>query len=219
VKKILFGAALAAVVLVPVASASRPHRVKLAVVALPRSALGSAGRSLTLSRNSGVVSNADASNNSVAGKSDTFSKLGRITGYGLTYGDRYNGRPGVTEISTEVDEYKSAADAQEGLAFWRKDDPKFTVLKPYGYPVSVETLKARKIGTHRFAEATTITVPNAAPLALVDEQFTDGPYVLRVDVAAGSLSAAARLAGKLAPPLDHRLRLAEIGHLRGKPVK
>jgi len=43
--------------------------------------------------------------------------------------------------------------------------------------------------------------------------------VLNVDVGAGSLSAAAGTASKLARTLDHRLRLAEAGHLRGKPVK
>jgi hypothetical protein len=93
------------------------------------------------------------------------------------------------------------------------------VLKPYGLAVVVKTVKAPRVGTHRFAEGTSFTVPNAAPVAFVDERFTDGRYVLNVDVGADSLSAAAGTASKLARTLDHRLRLAEAGNLRGKPVK
>ena len=135
------------------------------------------------------------------------------------YGDRYSGRSGVTEVTTGVDEYKTAGDAKRGLTFWKKDDPKITVLNPYGLPVAVKAIKPGKIGTSRFAEGTTITVPGAAPLALVDEQFTDGRYVLQAKVAAGSLSAAASVSRKLARTLDQRLRLAEAGQLRGKAVK
>jgi hypothetical protein len=81
VKKFLLVAALAATVLVPAASAGTSHRVKLALVALPKSALGKSGRSLAVSRdNSGVVSNADASNNSITATASTFRKLGRVTG-------------------------------------------------------------------------------------------------------------------------------------------
>ena len=219
-KRGLFVAALAAVVLVvPAAAAAHVPRVRLAVVSLPKAALGTVGRSLALSRDSGVVDNGDAANNSVAAKPTTFDRLGRITGYALTYGDRYSGGSGVTEISTGVDEYKTSADARRGLAFWRNDDPKITVLEPYGLAVTAKALKAASVGKRRFAEGVTFTVPNAAPLAHVDEQFTDGRYVLHVDVAAGSLSAAAGVAAKLARALEHRLRLAETGHLRGKPVK
>jgi hypothetical protein len=221
VKKVPFAAALvAAALVVPAASASHAHRVKLSIVVLPKSALGAAGHSLAVSRdNSGIVSNAQASNDSFAGKASTFSKLGRITGYGLSYGDPYSGGAGVTLIATGVDQYKSSADAKRGLAFWQKDDPKIAALAAYGLPLTVKAVKAAKVGTRRFAEGSTYGVPGAAPAALVDEQFTDGRYVLKVDVAAASLSAATRLADRLARPLDHRLRLAEAGHLRGKPVK
>jgi opacity protein-like surface antigen len=219
VKKILLGVVLVAAVLAPAASASQSHRVKLAVVVLPKSALGAAGGSLAVSPDSAVISNLAASASAISSTASTFDDLGRITGYALTYGDQYSGRAGITEISTSVDKYKTSAAAKRGLAFWRKDDPKITVFQPYGLPVTVKALKTTKVGTRRFAEGTTITVPPAAALNLVDEHFTDGRYELRVSVAAGSLSAAADLAGKLARKLDHRLRLAEAGRLRGKPVK
>jgi hypothetical protein len=218
-KKVLVIGLLAAMVFAPAASARPSQRVKLAVVVLPKPALGKAGRSLALARGSGVVSNAAAPNDSITATADTFAKLGRVTGYVLTYGDRYSGRAGVTEITTGVEQYKSSAAAKRGLAFWKSDDPKITVLKPYGLDVAVKAMKAPRIGTHRFAAGTTFTVPNAAPVAFVDERFTDGRYVLDVKVAAGSLSAAVGPAAKLARSLDHRLRLAEAGKLRGKPVK
>jgi hypothetical protein len=219
VKKILLGVVLAAAVLAPAASASRSHRVKLALVVLPKSALGAAGRSFAVSPESGVVSNLVAAGNSVSAQPDTFDRLGRLSGYELSYGDRFSGRSGVTAIWTGIDKYKTPAGAKRGLAFWRKDDPKITVLKTYGLAVSVKAMKVAKVGSRRFAEGSTITVPNAVPLSVVDEQFTDGRYVLHVDVAAESLSAAAHLAGKLARVLDHRLRLAQAGRLHGKPVK
>ena len=218
-KKILLAALVAAVVLVPGASARTLHHVRLAVVVLPKSALGTAGRPLALARGSGVISNAKAPNNSYTATASTFAKLGRVTGYALTYGDRYSGRTGVTELTTGVDEYKSSVDARRGLAFWKKDDPRITVLKPYGLAVVVKVMKAPRVGTHRFAEGTSFTIPNGAPVSFVDERFTDGRYVLDVQVGAGSLSAAAGTAGKLARTLDHRLRLAEAGKLYGKPVK
>lgn len=218
-RKILLGVALVAAVLAPAASASRSHRVKLAVVTLPKSALGVAGRSLAVSPNSGGVSNAGATNKSISAGPRTFDKFGRITGYDLSYGDPYSGGSGITAIETGVDKYKTSAGAKRGLAFWRKDDPKINVLGPYGVAVTVKALKPSKIGTRRFAEAATYAIPNAAPVTLVDEQFTDGRYVLQVDVGAGSLSAAFHLAGKLARTLDRRLRLAEAGQLGGKPVK
>lgn len=214
----LLVASLAGLLLAPAAPASRSHSVRLAIVALPKSALGSAGRPLKLSPDSGVVSNADASS-SITANPDTFSKLGRVTGYALIYGDAYSGRPGVTQISTGVDQYKTAGGAKRGLAFSKQDDPKITVLEAYGLPVAVKALKAANVGTRRFAEGVVITVPNSAPIASVDEQFTEGRYVLKVDVAAGSLSAAGGVAAKLARTLDHRLRRAEAGRLRGKPVK
>lgn len=218
-KRVLLVGALAAAVLVPAASASSSHRVKLSVVVLPKSALGSAALGLAVSRDSGVISNEKAANNSITGDGNTFLELGRITGYGLSYGDRFSGGHGVTEITTAIDKYKTSAAARRGLAFWRRDDAKITVLQPYGLAVSARSLSVPKVGTHHFAEGTTFTVPNAATVAYVDEQFTDGRYVLRAEVAAGSVSTAAHVAAKLSAKLEHRLRQAEKGRLRGKPVK
>ena len=59
-KKVLLGAALAALTLVPAASASRAHRVNLALVPLSKSLIGPAASSFSLAYDSGKVSNANA---------------------------------------------------------------------------------------------------------------------------------------------------------------
>jgi hypothetical protein len=215
----LLSATIAAAVLVPTASASSPHRVKLPLVPLPKSALGAAGKSLALTHDSGVVSNASAASNSSSGTPNSFKKLGRVTGYDLTYGDPFRAGTGVTEIASGVEQYKTAADAKKGLAFWRKDDAQITSLEQYGITVALKAVKPPAIGTRRFGWGTTLTFPNIAPIASVDEQVADGTYVLDVQVAAGSLSAASHLASKLMRTLDQRLGQAEKGRLRGKPVK
>ena len=212
--------ALAFAVLVPTASAGTPHRVKLSLVPLPKSALGAAGRPLALTHVAGVVSNAAAANNSTSGTTAMFKSLGRVTGYDLTYGDPFTGGAGVTQIASGIEQYKTSTGAKKGLAFWRKDDAaQVTSLHQYGIGVTLKVVKVPAVGTGRFGYGTTFTLPNLAPIVGVDEQAVDGKYVLDVSVSGGSLSAASHLASKLLRTLDQRLRLAEKGRLRAKPVK
>jgi hypothetical protein len=212
-------AALAAAVLVPAASASRTHRVKLALIPLPKPALGAAGKSLPLTHDSGLVSNALAASNSASGSVSTFKKLGRVTGYDLTYGNPFAGGSGVTQIASGIERYKTAAGARRGLAFWRKDDAQITSLAQYGIGVTLKVVKTPAVGKHRFGYGTTLSPPNGTPIASVDEQVADGKYVLHVGVSGGSLSAGSHLASKLLRALAHRLQLAEKGRLPGGPVK
>jgi hypothetical protein len=210
---------LVGAVLAPAASASSEHRVKLSLLPLPRSALGSAGKSLALTHDSGIVSNAAAASSSASGTLGTFTQLGRITGYDLTYGDPFSGGSGVTEIGSGVEQYKKAAGAKKALAFWRKDDAQITSLGHYGVTVTLKVLKTPAIGAGHFGYGTTLVFANSTPISIVDEQVADGRYVLHVDVAAGSVSAASHLASNLLRTLDQRLQLAERGRLRSKPVK
>jgi hypothetical protein len=219
-RTVLLVAAVSAAILVPAASASTPHRVKLSLVPLPKSALDAAGKSLVLTHDSGVVPNAEAANNSTSGTTATFKSLGRVTGYDLTFGDQFTGGTGVTQIASGIEQYKTSAGAKKGLAFWRKDDAaQVTSLHQYGVGVTLKVVKVPAIGTGRFGYGTTFTFPNLAPIAGVDEQAVDGKYVLDVSVSGGSLSAASHLASKLLRALDRRLQLAEQGRLRAKPVK
>jgi hypothetical protein len=214
-----FAAAILAAVLAPAAAAERAPAVKLSLVPLPKSALGAAGRSLALTHDSGAVSNLQAATASRSGTTGTFESLGRVTGYDLTYGDPFSGGSGITQIASGIEQYRTAADAKKGLAFWRKDDAQITSLGQYGVSVTLKVVKTPAIGTSRLGYGTTLTLPGIAPISTVDERVVDGKYVLEVSVAAGSLSAASREASKLLPALDRRLQLAEKGQLRAKPVK
>lgn len=218
-KKVLLVAALAAVIFAPAASASHAPRVKPALLPLPKSALGSAAHGLALAHDSGTVSNAIAANNTTDATKGTFTKLGRVSGYALDYGDSFSGASGVTAVRTGVDEYKSSADAKRGLAFWQKEDAQQSALDQSGFKATNALVKVPAVGTKRFADLTSFSASNIAPVSVLDEQVADGRYVLDVTVAAGSASTAKALAPKLAKKLDARLRLALKGRLRGTPTK
>jgi len=211
--------ALAAAVLVPGASASRAPGVKLAVIPLPKSALGAPAHGLALAYESGAISNAAAADNTTDATTATIKKLGRLNGYALAYGDPYIGAAGVTFVRTGIEQYKTSADAKRGLAFWRKEDAELSALDHPGFAVTNVLLKVPPLGTWRFAYLTSFSASNIAPVSSIDEHFADGRYVLDVSVTAGSAAAASALAPKLAKKLDSRLRLALKGRLHAKPVK
>lgn len=218
-RKVPLVAALAAAVLVPAASANRTHPVKLAVVPLPKSAIGAAAHGFAVAPNSGVVSNAEAASTTPDGTAATFKKLGRTSGYVLEYGNAFTGAAGITDVHTGIEQYKTPADAKRGLAFWKKEDSKLGGLSNPGFAVTNVLVHVPAVGRRRFAYLTSYSASNIAPLSGIDEQVLEGRYVLDVIVTAGDATAAQALAPKLAKKLDSRLRLALKGRLRGKPVK
>jgi len=221
VKKILLGAALVAAVLVPAASAGRAHPVKLALVPLPKSAIGPAAGSFSLAHDSGRVSNASAAAHTPDATGKTFKKLGRLTGYALEYGNAFSGSAGVTDVRTSIEQYKTAGDARRALAFWKKEDAKLSKLDNPGFSVTNVPVKvpAPAAGTSHFAYLTSYSASNIVPLSGVDEQIADGRYILDVIVTAGTAPLAETLAPKLAAKLDARFRLARKGRLHAKPVQ
>ena len=134
-KKILLGVALVAAVLVPAASAHRAHPVRLALVPLPKSAIGPAVGSFSLAHDSGRVSNASAAAHTSDATPKTFKKLGRLTGYALEYGNAFTGAAGVTDVRTSIEQYKTAGDARRALAFWKKEDAKLSKFDNPGFSV------------------------------------------------------------------------------------
>jgi hypothetical protein len=218
-RRVLLGAALAAVVLVPAASASRMHRVQLALVPLPKSALGSAVHGFALAHDSGAVSNAEAAAHSPDGTTAKLKKLGRLGGYALEYGDAFTGAPGITDVRTSVERYKTAADARRGLAFWQKEDSELGRVDQPGFAVTNVPVDVPAVGKKHFAYLTSYSASNIAPVSGLDEQVADGRYVLDVIVTAGSAATAEALAPTLAKKLDTRLHLALRGRLHAKPVK
>lgn len=218
-KKVLLIAALGAAVLVPAASAKSAARVKISLIPLPKSALGSAAHGLALAPDSGVISNTAAANRTADASPGTFKKLGRVGGYALDYGDAYSGAAGITDVRTTIEQYKTSAGAKRGLAFWRKEDAQLGALDNPGFTVTDALVKVPAVAKTRFAYLTSFSASNIAPVSSLDERVADGHYVLEITVSAGSASAAKALAPKLAKKLDARLRLALAGRLHAKPVK
>ena len=221
-KRVLLGAALvAAAVLVPAASANRSHALNLALVPLPKSALGPAASSFSLSHDSGPVSNANAASHTADATPRTFKKLGRVNGYGLEYGNAFTGAAGITDVRTNIEEYKTFADARHALAFWRKEDAALGKLNNPDFSVTSAAVRlpAPAAKTSHFAYLTSYSAANIAPVAGIDEQVADGRYVLDVIVTAGNAADAEALAPTLAAKLDARFRLARKARLHAKPVK
>ena len=214
-------AALAALLLVPAASATRSHHVRLAVVPLPKSAIGVAAASFPVAYDSGRISNAEAASHSPDATTKTFKKLGRLDGYALEYGNAFTGDAGVTYVRTAVDRYATAADARRALAFWKKEDAALSRLDNPSFSVTSVPVKLPRpaSGTTHFAYLTSYSASNIVPVSGIDEQIADGRYVLDVIVTAGSASVAEALAPNLAQKLVARFRLERRGRLHAAPVK
>lgn len=219
--KLTAAAAVLAAVFAPTASASSSARLKLSVLPLPQSALGAEGASLPLQwQDSGRVTNGDATAHANAPDVSTqrLKKLGRMLGYSLDYGDPYTGAAGVTEIKTEVDEYKTITDAKRGLAFWRKDVLTISLNAEGAFILRRAKLAPPRVGHGDFSYLFTEQAPSMSPIYRVVEQAREGRYVIDVDLRAGSEQAATQLAPSLTRKLDARVRTVVAGHLHGKPV-
>jgi hypothetical protein len=211
---------LAGLLLLSAAAASGASQLKLAIVPLPKPALGAAGRSLPLARDSGIVSNAQAASQATARVTPgQLTRLGRVTGYLLDYGNPFGSGAGIQEIQTEIDEYRNAADAGRGLVFWRRDELKGpSLLKKFGLELSLKKLQLPGVAGARWSYGGKLSIKGLRPIDGVDAEFQQGRYVLDVSVTAGSSSAASRLAPRIAQSLYRRMGLALAGRLHATPV-
>lgn len=218
-RKVLLGAALAAAVLVPAATASSTAGVKLALVPLPKSALGPAARNLPIAHDSGVASNAEeASQASGNVTAKQLKHLGRVTGYVLDYGSPFGDSSGIREIQTEIERYRTVAEARKGLDFWRRQE----LIKPpksLGMQFSVKKLQLSGLPQPNWVYAGSASIKGLKPILGVDAEIQKGTYLLDISVAAGTKNAAARLVPGIARHLYQRLQLALAGHLHATPVK
>lgn len=226
---LLIGIAALAALLVPAVSAGKPVQkaapVDLALLPLQKAQLGAAGSTLSLAGDSGAV----ASASSMSLTEDLgftyhwkqFQKLGRVRGYTLDYGDPFSGCTCITQIRTYVERYATAAGAQKGLAFWKKDEVEVARINGLGGLAvhSHRFLKVPPVGTSRYAYLATLSTARARPVQVVDERFADGRYVLEVQISSGTGAGARTLVSKLAKKLDDRLHLALAGRLDATPAK
>jgi hypothetical protein len=213
-------AAVVAAILLAVASASgASQQLRLALLPLPKTALGPAGHALPLAADSGADSNAhsasQASGNVTAAQ---LKHLGRISGYSLDYGSPLTGSPAVGEIGTEVEQYRTAAEARKGLGFWHKQELDVRELKAIGLNVSFKKIALAQVHQPHWAYLTIGKIHGLKPIYGVDAQLLDGAYLLDVSIGAGSAAAAKRLLPVIAQKLDRRLRLAQSGGLHAKVV-
>lgn len=224
---------------VPAASASKPaHKsvhVKLALVPLQKAQIGAAGSSLSLAHDSGAVPKLPAGTlNPLLWTSslETFFSLdsfflqekGWVGGYALDYGDAFSGCGCITEIRSSVQRFKTVTGAKKLLAWWKMDDA--AVLRPdaeLGFVVAAHRfLKGPAVGAKRFAYFTEYRSVRAKPVQMIDERFTDGRYLLQVEIASGTKvgrTLVSKLAKKLAEKLDKRLHLARAGRLHARAAK
>jgi len=214
VKGTLLAALVVAATIVP-AAASGSHgtqtqrHLRLSLVPLQTSQLGPAGASLPIEFDSGTVSNRNAG---------APQNLGRVSGYLLDYGDPYSGGAGVTSIQTQVERFRTSGGAKKDLRFWRESDKlQGPLYRAIGISDGAGFFKVRAIGSGRYAHLTSLRIPNADPLYLVDEAASSGRFVLHATVWAGTASTAKKLAPALTAKLVHRLRLLLAGRLHGKP--
>jgi hypothetical protein len=204
-------AALVGAVIVPAASAKSHAAVKLSIIPLQKSQLGSAASALSVSIGSGPQSNQG---------SPKLKRLGRITGYQLIYGNLVSAGSGLDVVQTSVDKYKTAADAKRALPFWKKLTLGQTDgLSQLDLTAGIAQIPAPRIGEGRWGTLETYSISNNTSLYYVNEEFADGRYVLDLAVGAGSESFAKAFASKTAHALARRLVLAVAGRLHGHPAK
>jgi hypothetical protein len=209
----------AAVIVVPAAPAAATAGVQLALLPLPAASLGAPVSGLAVAHDSGVVSNAAAAAQTSDATASTLAKLGRVTGYALDYGYPASGAQGIADVTTSVEQYKTALDAKHGLAFWKTEFSQQASLNAGGFSAAFSALGTPAVGSQHFAYRTSYSASNIAPLTTVNELFADNRYVLEVDVSAGTAAAAAKLAPSLAAKFAARLQLALKGSLKATPVK
>jgi hypothetical protein len=213
-------AAFVAAVLFPVASASGASQIKLALLPLPKAALGPTGHSLSLAADSGVDSNERSASQATGSVTAArLKRLGRISGYLLDYGTPFSDSPAVSEIQTEVESYRTAAAAHKSLGFWRKQELDVRPLKALGLHVTFKKVALARVPHPYWAYLSIGRIKGLKPVYAVDAEMVEGAHLLDVSIAAGSPAAAQQLVPVIAHKLDRRFRLAQEGHLQAKPVK
>ena len=208
---------VAAAAVFPVVATASPGKhatrhYKLSLVPLQTAQLGADGASLPIQFDSGTVTNGDTPTGA--------RKFHRVTGYQLDYGNPFLGGAGTTGIETQVEQFRSAAGAKKGLAFWKTSDKlEAKIYHEIGIEMSAGFFKVHAVGSGRFASVIELQVPDADPLWTVDEVASAGSFVLHATVSGGTEATAKQLAPALMAKLVHRLHELIAGHLKGTPAK
>jgi hypothetical protein len=216
----LAAVAVCAAVFCPGAAAVDPNR--LALMPLPRQALGPDAAGMSLVDDSGVDSNADAALR--AGGSVTsagLARAGRITGYTLDYARPLVGSShkahSLVRVQTMAELYRSEVTAAQGLTFWRGVTRALSGNGASGVTIGLSPFAAR-VGDRAFAFELTYRLAGKPVLYAGDVVFRSGDLLGAVFVTAGDrVGLRGRTAG-LANRLAARIRHVIAGKIHGPPV-
>jgi len=206
-------------ILCPPAGAFDPSR--LALMPLPRQALGADASALPLASDSGLDSNADAALNVGTGVTAAeLTSYGRITGYTLDYA-----RPasallpprGLLEVKTIAELYRDSSTATKGLAFWRGVTKKLNSSTSNGVTIRLSSFDAPVNGD---AFAFVLTYERAGkPLGYVgDIVFRTGDLLGAVFVTTSDEAGLRTRTVSLANRLALRIKQVLAGKLTGPTV-
>jgi hypothetical protein len=192
---------------------------KLALAAVPSSAMGGLAGNLSLRPDSGPDSNAqaadDANGNVTAAQ---LEKLGRLGGYKLGYGSPFVGGSGLRQVSTNVSSYRSVAAARAAFRFWRRDEENTGKLAKYGLHVELRPFSVPSVGDERWGAGGRLTLAGAAPVFGGGELVRSGAYLIEVETAAADLPTAEHAIRQVASIALRRLAAVQAGTLTGSPI-
>jgi hypothetical protein len=196
---------------------------QLALMPLPKGALGPGAIALPLDPQSGVQTKADTAQNATGQVTVAdLTKLGLLTGYALDYNDAggsalLRGR-GLLEVDTGVELYRDDAAATHGLAFWRKDDLRVASVTQAGIDASLSTFAISGVGSDNFALFVRFKLKGKPTFYGADVVFRDGSLLAEVSISAADRAEVIPLARRVAPALKDRIALVLAGRIKGSAV-
>jgi hypothetical protein len=146
-------------------------------------------------------------------------RLGRVTGYGLVYGDSFTSRAAVAQVDSHVAEWRNASAARRGFRLGVSFVLADRGLSRFGVPTTVASAAGPAVGTKHGLFLETLRFGHKRRIFFADERAVESRYTLAVEASGSDQRAVKRLAEVLIGRLDKRVRLALSGHLHGKPVQ
>jgi hypothetical protein len=194
----------------------------LALMPLPLRVFGPDAAALSLVRDSGVDSNADAARDAGRGVTAAdLSRYGRVTGYTLDYDHSAPGAlrtpHALLEVQTIAELYRDQPAATRGLAFWRGVTRALTATKANGISVRLVPFEAR-VADGTFAFELTYRFAGRPILYVGDVVFRSADLLGAVFVTATDDIGLRERTSRLAHKLAARIQQVLAGRIHGPPV-
>ena len=220
-KVILGAAALTACATSLCSSAAAAVPSRLALMPLPKKALGADATAFLLMSDSGVDSNAAAASNAGSGVTAAdLARYGRVTGYALDYARPATGPQvprGLLKVKTIAELYRNSSTAAKGLVFWRGVTKASSSSTSDGVTVRLSSFKA-DVNSDAFGFELTYQF-GGEPFGYVgDVVFRSGDMLGAVFVTATDEAGLRARTVSLANSLALRIKQGQAGKLTGPPV-